>query len=283
MRQSSDSMAEFDKMRPARTNNLQEALNKVPPGFIVDSRWIDQHGGTTGEIASLVANGDLTAVAPSVYRRQCEPAPHEVDWRILAISLHRIMGYPVHVGGDTALSEQGIEHYVRFRGYGQVWFYAPRFPTWVQQVPIAPRLRRRSAAVFTDPGVGLDGAAVGVPEDDILSGELHLSSPERAFLESLDDIIDPLAFNHIDDIIDYTWDFRPDILNTLLLQCRKSYIRRMLCLFGDRHNPPWWAEIDTDSLDLTAGSRVGVESGVPHPRFNIQVPEDYARPYEPWY
>ena len=95
-------------------NRLKLVLDQVPPGFLVDSRWLTASGVAKSSASDYHRAGWLARVARGVYRR---PNPQErstdaVDWKLAMLSAQWIMRYDFHVGGMTALSLEGHSHYL---------------------------------------------------------------------------------------------------------------------------------------------------------------------------
>jgi len=252
-------------------------LSDIPVGHIVDTDWFARRGES---MRVCVEDGLLEYVAPGVCRRPNGSTRSKVCWEDLVRSLHNTMGLDVHVGGFTALSCQGFDHPIRFHGLQEAWMYSELFPDWLQTVPVDVRLMLRDKSLFEDPRYGISDSGDLWCNDRCVPG-VPMSIPERAFLEAIDDM--ETAYYVIDEMIDFAWDLRADVLDKLMQHCRKSYVRRVFCVFADRHQLPWWDEMDVDRINLSAGSRAGLPGGTLHPRFNVRVPEEFALPYEPWY
>ena len=77
-------------MNHRRTPRLKPLLDKVPPGFMVDTPWLRAQGIDPKSIHDYVARGWLKRVIRGVYRR---PLPEdargadETSWEIPLLSL----------------------------------------------------------------------------------------------------------------------------------------------------------------------------------------------------
>jgi hypothetical protein len=124
-------------MNHSRTQRLKPLLDTVPPGFLVDTPWLKARSIDPKSIHDYVARGWLERVVRGVYRR---PAPLAApggggeSWAVLLLSLQRLMNYPVHVGGETALDLAGHAHYLSLGGSPRVHFYGA-VPSLLKRVP----------------------------------------------------------------------------------------------------------------------------------------------------
>lgn len=270
-------------MKKSRYSVLQRLANGVPLGFLVDTPWLKRHGVSAKSVYAYRKAGWLERMARGVYRRSFVDQPMLVRWETLMLSLYQILGYRVHLGGQTGLGISGIEYSVLFGGRKTVWLYGDTLPGWVTRLPLNARLVIRSTSLFDNPELGLSGGKLCNGCTDILAWTLRISTPERAMIEALDEVPYRTTFDRIDEVFDMTDSFRPELLSELLQSCRKYRVRRLFCMFAERHKPIWWKEIDYGSLDLGCGVHRAVAHGHVHPKFKLIVPKKYAEPYDPWF
>ena len=112
-------------MSGPESEKLKKLSEAVPAGFLVDSVWMERHGIGRRSVYSYVKRGWLERVTRGVLRR---PAPNAsrsntLNWKTCLLSLQRIMNYNLHIGGTTALSQQGYDHYLRLGSNAAVWVY----------------------------------------------------------------------------------------------------------------------------------------------------------------
>lgn len=88
-------------MSGPKSNRLKHILGQVPPGFLVDSRWLAASDVAKSSASDYHREGWLERVARGVYRRPYPKASAEdpVDWKLAVLSAQWIMGYDFHVGG----------------------------------------------------------------------------------------------------------------------------------------------------------------------------------------
>ena len=103
-----------------------------------------------------------------------------------------------------------------------------------------------------------------------------VSTPERAFLEALDEIRDVSLFDDVEKRFEGMDRLRPSHLMDLLLACRSVKVRRLFFAFADRQQHPWLEYLDKSAIDFGSGPRALGKGGVIHPEYRITVPKEYV-------
>ena len=262
-------------MYHSRTPRLKPLLDTVPPGFVVDTPWLTARGIDSKSIHDYVARGWLERLVRGVYRRPApQGAPGEGGefWAIVLLSLQRLMNYPVHLGGESALDLAGQVHYLNLGGTRRVRFYGD-VPSWLRRLPMSTEIVVRRRALFGDNPVGIEefdtGAGAMV---DLWRWPVWASSPERAILEALDDLPRQASFDNLDKVFEGLVSLRPRRLSALLAACRSVKVRRLFFVFADRHSHGWREHLDASAIDFGSGPRALVDCGRFHPDYRISVP-----------
>lgn len=262
--------------------NIKNLLEAVPPGFIVDSAWLEANGIGRRSVYDYVKSGWLERLARGVFRR---PTPlarssEEIDWQSCVLSMQHIMGYPIHVGGMTALALQGYRHHLALGDNYPVWLYGSAIPNWVKKLSLNAQVATRSRRLFADSEIGqvqahekqAPGSTVGLPWD----WSIKMSTPERAVLEALDELPEHESFENVDKVFEGLTTLRPKLLDSLMRDCRKIKVKRLFFVFADRHGHAWRKKLHPAEYDLGSGDRALVEGGKIHPRYRIVVPASFA-------
>jgi hypothetical protein len=254
-------------------------LQQLPEQVLVDAAWLERHGYSSSLRHQYVKAGWLTQVAPRVYRRTQEP----LTWRQVMISVQSFMGYPLTIGGRSALEEQGYSHYLGDRP--EVHLYGPsKPPGWLAKLDLDVTFQWHNATKLF-PAEPLDPFGPSPPSDDMVPGNfmlgpngvtwpLCLSSPERAFLELLDELPDHESFHQVDMLVEGLVNLSPSRLQILLQQCRSVKVKRLFFVFADRHRHAWRDRLDPAQFDLGSGKRALVPGGRLSKSYGITVPED---------
>lgn len=265
-------------MNRTRQKLLQQLVNRVPPGFLVDTPWLNRHGIGPKSVYAYAKSGWLERLAHGVYRRSGVGQPAFVNWDILLLSLHQIMGYRAHVGGLSALEFQERLDPKALRDCTQFWLYGDNLPAWLNHIPVNGSLEIRRRSLFDDSELGLEGGSAGEGCADVWNWSSRSSSSERAILEIMDEVPHAVTFGQLEKVFRISIGYRHMLVNPLLQSCRKIRVRRLFCVFAERGNFLWWDKIDLDALDLGRGVHRASPNGRIHPRFKLIVPEEYAKP-----
>lgn len=262
-------------------NRLKYVLDQVPPGFLVDSRWLAASDVAKSSAHDYHREGWLERVARGVYRR---PFPHADaqdvrDWKVPVLSAQWIMGYDFHVGGLSALTLEGRSHYLGLGRSANVYLYGD-VPSWLAKLRVDAYFKTRRRQLFGSDATGIDDLAFDPAAENAPSPwnwPLRRSTPERAVLEALNELPEQESFHTIDMIFQGLSTLRPGRLGKLLLACKSVKVKRLFFLFADRHSHKWLAHIDRAQVDLGTGPRMLVEGGRYVADYQLMVPEEFAR------
>lgn len=265
-----------------KTPRLKRLLDKVPPGFMVDTAWLKgQEGIDPKSIHEYVARGWLERVVRGVYRRPL-PAnvrePADADWQVPLLSLQWIMEKDVHLGGESALDLAGYAHSLSLGTKPRVHLYGD-VPSWLKRLPAKMQLVVHSRLLFGDARTGITDAnrdaESGAHAVNVWRWPIKTSSPERAILEALDGLPNAASFDSLDKIFEGLTSLRPKLLTELLNVCKSVKVRRLFFVFADRHQHAWRKHIETTNVDFGSGPRALVKGGKLHPTYRIYVPDNF--------
>lgn len=265
---------------------LKTLIDDVPPGFVVDTAWLERQGIARSSIHDYERSGWLERVGRALYRRPFAERNREaaaLDWRPYILSLQSIMHYAVHIGGTSALELFGHVHYLPMTDKGALYLYADAYPAWLMRLPINTRIvMRKRSTLFGDNLTGIEQreAKTGDGGTAMTIGALRwpvvASSPERAILEAINELPSNESFDNIDKLFEGLLTLRPRRVTELLSVCRSVKVKRLFMVFADRHNPPWRKHLNLEGVDLGSGPRALVAGGKLHPVYHIYVPQELA-------
>lgn len=266
-------------MSTPKEKKLKKVLEAIPSGFMVDTAWLERHGISRFLARKYVVTGWLERVNRGVFRR---PAPNAttsgaIDWKTCLLSMQHIMRHNIHVGGTTALAQQGYDHYLRLGSSAPVWVYGNATPNWLSKLPLNAPIVTRNTSLFADPSVGL--ARNNINAEDTLPWDwmLNMSAPERAIMEAMDELPDHESFHNLDMLFESLTTLRPKTVAALLHSCKKIKVKRLFFVFADRHDHPWRKRLDPAEFNLGSGDRALLKGGKIHPRYRIMVPEAFVK------
>ena len=274
--------------KPSKLNWLERNL---PEGLVADAAWLTKQGYSTSLRSQYVGAGWLEQPARGVYRR----TRGTLTWQQTVISLQALLGWPLVVGGRTALELQGYAHYLPDTTK-EVHLYGPKHPpNWLKSLKLQTRfVYHNDRKLFHKEAVtrslaNLDWASKKKPDADTDSfrnnltvqpwGQwnwpLTLSSPERAILELLDELPKHESFHQVDMLMEGMANLRPRRLQKLLEDCRNVKVKRLFFFFADRHPHAWANHLDKNAVTLGEGKRMLVKGGKFNKTYQITVPEEF--------
>ncbi len=279
----------MDTQNKGRLNQL---LQTLPEGLVVDAAWLAKAGYSTSLVSKYVNAGWLERVANRVYRRP----RGELTWQQVIISLQarELLDLALIVGGRTALELQGFGHYLP-QSTREVYLYSDNeAPTWLNDLDLGVTFYDRSAKRLfrnepitrgltsirwdKDKNHGQSADSIHGTWRHVASGQsewpITVSTPERAYFELLDELPDRESFHQADMLMEGLATLSPRRLGKLLADCRSVKVKRLFFFFAERHQHRWLSQLKPENYDLGSGNRVLVKGGRLDKRFHITVPAD---------
>ena len=249
-------------------NKLNQLYNVLLEGAIVPSRWLQNKGYSRQLIYNYVQRGWLKSVGCSY----CRPTT-EVNWQGLVSSWQNIVDVSCHIGGETALSLQGLVNYLRLSGEVKIDLFSKSIlPTWVRNVKLKESINCNSVNLFNLPDnfIGI----LNLP--GVIKGWfLKVSSPERAILELLLNVKDDFSFNFASELMESLTTLRPELVNELLYTCNNIRIKRLFLFMADYYKHAWFNLINKEALYLGSGKRLIVKGGKLDKKYLITIPRQF--------
>lgn len=279
----------FFTVSAATKPSLNQLERELPEGLLVDSAWLEREGYYGSLRKKYVDHGWLERPVRGVYRRP----RGTLTWEQAVVSLQILLRRPIVVGGRTALRLQGFDHYVSMGEPQHVHLYGEKAPpAWLFKLPVDNRFVFHNAkTLFEDEPITRSLATLSIDVRDGRFGianheglrqmpwgqwqwPLTLSTPERAFLEALDELPRRETFHQMDMLVEGATQLSPRRLQALLESCRSVKVKRLFFWFADRHGHAWRPRIDASMVDLGSGKRMVVRGGRFDPTYRITVPRE---------
>lgn len=266
-------------------NRLEKAL---PEGVLVDTAWLKKHGYSRQLLSHYTHTGWLEQPTRGVYRRP----RGALSWQQVVISLQAVLGYPILVGGRTALETQGYAHYLNQTLKEVHLFGSKAPPRWLRKLKLGVSfIYHNDRRLFHEALPKRALTSLEEPGSKTVKGESHkgdwlvqtwgqwnwplaLSTPERAILELLDELPQHESFHQADMLMQSLSNLSPRRLQKLLLDCRSVKVKRLFFYFADRHQHAWLRHLDRKAVDLGKGKRMLVKGGKLDKTYQITVPEN---------
>lgn len=256
-------------------------MNDLPPGFIVDTAWLNKRWIDSKSIQNYVHQGWIERIVRGVYRRPLQngASSDRLSWQVVLLSLQQLMGYSVHLGGRNALDYAIHPHSARQRKEGQKVHIYGDVPSWVNRLPMSDQLIMHKLTLFA-------GAPAGIVNEFLLTYNkewaaevwrwpLKISSPERAILELMAELRGGSVFEYVEMYFQSLQSLRPELLLKLLRACQSVKVRRLFFAYADLYQHSWHKEMDSNQIDFGSGARTLVPGGEFHPAYQISLPETF--------
>lgn len=263
-------------------NHLVEIL---PEGLLVDASWLESQGYYRSLRSKYVSSGWLEKPVRGVFRRP----RGSLTWEQVVISMQTLLVYPILIGGRSALELQGYAHYLP-QAQNKIHLYSNRkIPSWLYKLPIKEKFvcHKQSRLwsheySFRSP-ISLNEE---IKNGHILKGAVQvfhwgqwnwpiiMSTPERAYLELLDELPLSDTFHMADVIMEGLTNINPKRMQKLLEVIKSVKIKRLFLFFADRHQHQWLPHIKKNKINLGSGKRALTKGGKLDPTYNITVPKD---------
>jgi Transcriptional regulator, AbiEi antitoxin, Type IV TA system/Transcriptional regulator, AbiEi antitoxin N-terminal domain len=276
------------------SNKLNSLTQQLPEGLLVDATWLEQHGYSRALRHQYVGANWLEQPARGVFRRP----RGQLSWEQVITSLQSILKFPVSIGGRTALELSGHSHYLS-KSPIQIHLYTDKkLPSWLSKLDLPQefvshnRPRFLPASDLPSNTLEVKTLAVNVKESaaiyetDLPEGLMKLgdergmpliiSTPERAYLELLDELPQYESFHMADVIMEGLTNISPRRLQSLLEVTSSIKVKRLFFVFAERHNHAWLKHLDMQKIDLGKGKRMLVKGGKLHSKYHITLPEEFA-------
>ena len=241
---------------------INSFLQKLPPGAICFASWLNENGISYTLQQHYRDARWLTAIAPGVmYRTGDKPTLFS------ALScFNSQLRKKLHIGALSALGMRGFAHYVPL-GRETMVVYCPRgewFPQWFSKYDWGVDILKK---YYDSDETGIST----ITENDF---EVAVSSPERAFLESLG--LAPKYYNLTDlyYVMEMLNGLRPKLLQTLLEDYKSVKVKRLFLYMAEKAGHDWLDSLDLSKIDIGTGKRAIVKSGVYNARYQITLPRD---------
>lgn len=258
------------------SRHFSQSVNQLPvllpENVAAPTEWLLEQGYSRQSLSKYKGQW-LHQPVNGVYVRKESP----VTWEGAVVGLQQLAKLPFHIGGVTALNQQGFAHYLPLETENIHLWGAGTLPGWVRKLPVAQTWVFHTRQLFKATGkkpVNETGL-VKLPTK-IRDWQIKVSGPERAILEVLSEVKqDEASFIFAAELFEGLTALKPKLLNLLLKQCNNIKTKRLFLFLAHYFNYPWLGRLDWRSVDLGSGKRLVVKGGKLNKQFNITVPETY--------
>jgi hypothetical protein len=226
---------------------LKAALFALPKGMPVTTSQLERLGISRQLVHRYVRSGWLEPLGYGYYLRSGDTLTR--DGTVAALEMQGVL---IHVGGKTALSLQGMTHYLPL-GAEKLFLYGTtkkNLPGWFSR--LFPN-EVRGWRLFTE-GTELEKRLYVRRLDLNDPYSPFVAEPERALLEMLGDIPQKQGLDEARKIMEPLHTLRHDVLQKLLEACTKIKVKRLFFTLADELNLPVLRKLDASRIDFGARS-----------------------------
>lgn len=239
-------------------------LTNHVPGTVLLASWLQKNGISRDLQQYYLKSGWLESYGVGAFKRPNE----NVQWVGALNSLQRQTELPVHAGGLTSISLQGLSHYVRMEKE-HVYLFSPRYvklPKWFFKQEWSNQIIHVKTKFLP-----VKSGLVDYSQDGM---KIQISSPERAILECLYQTPNKFDIVECYQILEGLSNLRPKILQELLENCNSIKVKRLFLFMASKASHQWLDFIDQTRVGLGTGDRVIVKGGVYISKYRISVPKE---------
>ncbi|MCG2711393.1 MAG: type IV toxin-antitoxin system AbiEi family antitoxin, partial [Candidatus Omnitrophica bacterium] len=194
-----------------------------------------------------------------------------LKWQHLVYSL-QVLDFNVHIGGRSALELKGLAHYLPLSKKQRIHlFREKKLPGWLFKTNVDVEFVEHTRKLFknNENNIGLTTTLFGSWD-----WKINVASPERAILEMMSDVPTKESFYMVDAMMESALTLRPDLINTLIEECKNVKAKRLFLWFSEKHEHQWFEGLKLENVDLGKGKRVVQKGGKLNAKYLITVPND---------
>ena len=243
---------------------INSLLQKLPSGALYFGSWLDKNGISYPLQQRYRDSQWLTAIDRGVMYRTGE----KPTLLSALASFNSQLDRRFHIGAMSALEMRGFAHYVPL-GRQTMVVYCPRgewFPKWFSKYDWGVDILKKYAE-FSETGI------TKINEGGF---EVAVSSPERAFLESLEMAPKCYGLTDLYQVMEMLNGLRASLLQKLLEEWKSIKVRRLFLYMAEKAGHSWFGDLDLTKIDLGTGKRSVVKNGVYDSKYQITIPRDLA-------
>jgi len=251
-------------MNTTGQTKINSLLQQLPSGALYFGAWLNDNGISYFLQRHYRNSQWLTAIDKGIMYRTGEKPTLFSALSCFNSQLNK----KFHIGALSALEMRGFAHYVPL-GRQTIVVYCPRdewFPKWFSKYDWGVEILKKYSE-FSETGI------TTINENNF---DIAVSSPERAFLESLD--LAPKYYNLTDlyQVMEMLNGLRPNLLQQLLEDCKSIKVKRLFLFMAEKAGHSWLEDLDLSKIDLGKGKRSIVKNGVYNTKYQITISRDLA-------
>jgi len=254
-----------------KQTKLNRLLRNWPDGKIKSSAWLNSEGYGANFIQKYKSNNWIEAIGAGAFKKSGD----EVTWASALECLQKQLKSEVHIGGKTAIEFAGKAQYLKMKETSVVVLSNKKeaLPVWMKKYNWNVKLDLKVKNIFKE-NLTFGEKSNGFTTLDIDKASIIVSSPERGYLEYLDELPKHTSYTEAREVMENMISLRASMVQHLLENCTSIKVKRLFLHFSEKINHPWFKKLNLKKIDLGSGKRVVFENGVLDKKYNITVPKD---------
>ncbi len=253
-----------------KQTKINQLMRNWPDGEIKSSVWLNAKGYRANLIQKYKGNW-IEAIGTGAFKKSGD----HVTWAAALECLQKQLLTEVHVGGKTAIEFAGKAQYLKMNEKSVVVLSNKKeaLPSWVKKNNWDIKLEFKVKNLFNS-NLAFGEKSNGFTTINAGKSSIIASSPERAYMEFLDELPKSASYVEAKEIMENLISLRPSMLQHLLENCKSLKVKRLFFHFAEKINHPWFKKLNMEKVELGSGKRVVFENGVLDKKYNITVPKD---------
>lgn len=230
--------------------------------------WLEQQGISRDLQQHYIKSGWLKSFGRGAYQRPED----EVHWQGAVNAIQNQTDINVHLGAISALSLQGLSHYLRL-GEEPIFLFSPhkhKLPKWFTDHDWEHPVRHKKSSFLS--------GDIGISESKDGQVSVRVSVPERAIMECL--FLAPREMDLVEcyQVMEGLVNLQPGLVMELLEKCNSVHVKRLFLYMAERARHQWFGHLDSEKVDIGEGNRRVVPGGVYNSKYKISVPREITGP-----
>jgi Transcriptional regulator, AbiEi antitoxin, Type IV TA system/Transcriptional regulator, AbiEi antitoxin N-terminal domain len=257
-------------MNSQKDKKLNYLLRHWPKGTVATQHWLNSIG-IYRQLADRYCQSEwLKRIGSGAYTLIDDP----VYWLGAVYSLEKQLNYRIYIGAKAALILQGHTHNIQLSKNEVIWLF--KLPNEIRKLPKWFQLNFMHQYKIHYLNQDLfypTGALIGLTTVTLQSLlECSVASPERAIIECIDLLPKYFTPEDIQLLMQGMTTLRPQLLQSLLENCRSVKAKRLFLLFAEHERHAWFYKLNLQSISLGQGKRVIGRGGHYYPNYQISIP-----------
>jgi hypothetical protein len=246
-------------------SKIKKFLSQHQQGTVSLAKWMERIGISHDLQKRYRKSGWIESIGSGAFKRPDE----NVGWQGGVYAIQHQAKLPIHPGATTALSMQGLSHYMRSQE--TVFLFSPQttqLPRWFSSYSWDSSIHHVKTSVLPE--------KIGLVSSEEKNFSIMISGPERAMLECLHLAPGKLDLVECYQIMEGLSNLRPKLVQELLEKCSSIKIKRLFLFMATKAQHQWLNFIDQKKIELGNGDRSITEGGSYNAAFQITIPKELA-------